>query len=127
MAEWILYAAGRKSRDQRTTRANWKSLCPTSFGTVRRILVEVEPWQQGARLVELARELLGRVLLDLVRLAVVHIDAPVGGVLVAPLGADHDMLSNHWVQREPRGHKVLAQAVGARAVEVADAELVRRI
>ena len=53
-------------------------------------LVEREPREQRSSLCGLLFELLERVLLDLVRLAIADLHAPARGVLVAPFGTERE-------------------------------------
>eukprot|EP00966_Prymnesium_polylepis_P145004 3348431-Prymnesium_polylepis.2 len=89
-------------------------------------LVHIEPGQEAARLLILRAELLGCVLLHLVRLALSHLNAPGRGVLVAPFRAD-DHVGHLRMLRQPRRDKVFAQAVRSGAVEVANSSGVSRV
>lgn len=81
-------------------------------------LVEIEPVaEQRLGLGALPLERGEAVVLDLVRLGV---DAPVGGVGVAPLAADDD-ITCLGTSGQPGAEELLGAAVGAGGVEVADA------
>ncbi len=87
-------------------------------------LVEVEPVsEQVAGLGALAQIRGEGVVLDLVRLGV---DAPVGGVGVAPLAADDDV-ADLGPGGQPVSEELLGAAVGAGGVEVPDALRVGRV
>ena len=84
-------------------------------------LVEAEvAAEEGEGLCALLEEAGEGVVLDLVGGAA-RVDAPVGGVVVAPLAADGDLVGGDGAGGEPGGEELLRAAVGAGGVEVADA------
>eukprot|EP00964_Phaeocystis_antarctica_P061279 scaffold36609_cov70-Phaeocystis_antarctica.AAC.4 len=83
--------------------------------------------QHALGLLELPRELRDGELLHLVALTLVHLHTPRRRVLVAPLGTHRHGGRCFRPRREPRGHKLLGEAVRARAVDVPNPGLVRGI
>ncbi len=85
-------------------------------------LVERQPvTEQPAALVPLVAQVADRVLLGLVRSR--RLDLPVGGVLVAPLGADGQVVPPQLPGLHPVGDELLRPSVGPSRVDVAHAVL----